>query len=253
MSDPKRLNRDESFGASLLRTARGDTPSSKARARAATALGVSAGALTATSAAAAHVTALKIVALSVVALGVTAGATHVLTQSDPPPPPTPVVATTPAPRGRVDEIPRVPTLAEPSFAEPVTSSAEPISSSSAAPVASAPPVMVAASTERAAPAPIVNASPAPTPSSDLVREVRALDQAKSALNAGDAPTALTALDRYDHDFPQGALQTEAEVLRVDALLAAGNQPAAKRLASAILARDPASAHARHLRSILDAN
>lgn len=86
--------------------------------------------------------------------------------------------------------------------------------------------------------------------SALTREVRAIDVARAALDRGDAGGALAALDQHDRDFPAGPLRTEADVLRVDALVARGNRAAAKALAQQLLARDPASAHAKHLRSVV---
>ena len=85
----------------------------------------------------------------------------------------------------------------------------------------------------------------------LARELRSLDDARSALSRGDAAAALSALDRHDRAFPAGALREEADVLRVDALVAHGDRAAARRLAEDILRRDPAGPHTRRLQTIAD--
>jgi hypothetical protein len=87
--------------------------------------------------------------------------------------------------------------------------------------------------------------------SPLAQELRSLDEARSALAQGDAPGALTLLDRHDRTFPTGPLRTEARMLRVEALLARGDRASARRLATDLLARDPSGPHARRLRTIAD--
>jgi hypothetical protein len=94
-------------------------------------------------------------------------------------------------------------------------------------------------------------STAPT-ESPLARELRLLDDARSALGRGDASGALAALDRHDRAFPAGALRTEANVMRAEALLARGDRAAARKLASDLLARDPSGPAAKRLRTIADA-
>lgn len=85
--------------------------------------------------------------------------------------------------------------------------------------------------------------------SPLTRELRSLDEARRALDQGNASGALAALDRHDRAFPAGTLQTEADILRTEALLARGDTVAARALASELLARDPSGPHARRLASI----
>jgi hypothetical protein len=77
----------------------------------------------------------------------------------------------------------------------------------------------------------------------LARESEAIGRAMTALRRDKAPRrALTMLDDYDRDFPAGTLRTEAMVLRVDALIAAGDEKAAlahlARLSPAALAPLP---------------
>ena len=57
-----------------------------------------------------------------------------------------------------------------------------------------------------------------------------LQAALAALRAGhDAHAALKLLDGYDARFPRGELRSEAALTRLDALLAAGDHPAALKL------------------------
>jgi hypothetical protein len=96
----------------------------------------------------------------------------------------------------------------------------------------------------AAPAASVVARPS------LALEVAALDEARSLLASGNAPGALARLDRYQQEFPQGILQQEALFVRVDALMRAGQRPAALALGEPFLAAHPASPLARRMRSLL---
>jgi hypothetical protein len=105
-------------------------------------------------------------------------------------------------------------------------------------------------------APSVDRAP-PTPTAAfgraddaLDREVGLLDTARSALARGDTASALRALDRRDREFPRGALGPEALVIRVQAQLALGNRAGAQAAARAFLAKNPDSAQARTLRTML---
>src|SRR5690606_26967779 len=55
----------------------------------------------------------------------------------------------------------------------------------------------------------------------LNEEVALLDRARSAVRAGHPADALTRLDEHSARFPKGSLALEAQVLRVQALAAAG--------------------------------
>jgi hypothetical protein len=95
-------------------------------------------------------------------------------------------------------------------------------------------------------------APAAAPvESPLARELRSLDDARSALGRGDASAALAELDRHDRAFPAGPLRTEARVLRAEALLARGDRAAARKIATELLARDPSGPQARRLRTIAE--
>lgn len=99
--------------------------------------------------------------------------------------------------------------------------------------------------------PSVGALPAPVTSSEkLLREVKTLDRARSALSSGNASVALAALDEHDREFPAGALGPEATVLRARALVLSGNRSAALGIARSVVRANPQSAHAKALRNLL---
>ena len=117
------------------------------------------------------------------------------------------------------------------------------------------------SAEAAPPKASVRTSPtrrSPTPpavapsaaSGSLGDEIALLDAARRALRAGDARLALSALHRHQAEFPRGLLGQEATLLRIEALVRAGNRPAAEALARQFLARQPNSPHAKRIESLL---
>ena len=84
----------------------------------------------------------------------------------------------------------------------------------------------------------------------LGHELSTLDAARGMLARGDATGALARLDRYAHAYPHGHLALEAEVLRIDALDAAGRSDAARARAEAFLDRHPHSVLAARVRTRL---
>jgi hypothetical protein len=92
--------------------------------------------------------------------------------------------------------------------------------------------------------------PVAAPSSPLMRETAQLDDARSALTRGEARRALNVLDTYARTFPRGVLRPEAEVLRIEALLAAGDRPGAQARADALTRGDPDGPYARRVRRLL---
>jgi hypothetical protein len=84
----------------------------------------------------------------------------------------------------------------------------------------------------------------------LGEQVSALDSAHRALAAGDAASAIRQLDEYEARFPEGALVDEAEVLRVEALVATGDRAAAERAGQRFLAAHPNSPHATRVRALI---
>jgi len=84
----------------------------------------------------------------------------------------------------------------------------------------------------------------------LGEQVSALDHARRALADADPAGAIRMLDDYEARFPHGALVEEAEVLRVESLLAAKDHAGAARAGSRFLAVHPSSPHATRVRALL---
>jgi hypothetical protein len=87
-------------------------------------------------------------------------------------------------------------------------------------------------------------------SATLAHELSALDAARGMMARGDASGALARLDRYARAYPHGHLALEAEVLRIDALDAAGRPDTARARAQAFLDRHPHSVLAARVRTRL---
>jgi TolA-binding protein len=121
----------------------------------------------------------------------------------------------------------------------------PVAPVAESPVAAEPPVAeapVAGSPRSKAP---------PTPgSADITGEIAAISVARSALDKGNARAGLSALDHYQQDYPHGALAPEATVLRIEALLMAGDRARAKSLGESFLKAHPKSPHAQRVRSLI---
>ncbi|MFO7179829.1 MAG: hypothetical protein DIU78_014110 [Pseudomonadota bacterium] len=123
------------------------------------------------------------------------------------------------------------------------------------PVAPAPPVTE--QQERPAPVePIAPAKPAPrapavaSAADSLALELAAIDRARTALSRGDAALALRLLDDYAARFGKGSLNSEATVLRIEALTRKGDRDAAVRLGTRFLADPKSGPYARRVRSLL---
>jgi hypothetical protein len=84
--------------------------------------------------------------------------------------------------------------------------------------------------------------PAGSVAPDLREEIRLLDQARSAVRAGEGSQALALLTRYSRRYPRGQFRQEAQVLRVEALKLSGNQQAAVALGKKFVAAHPESLH-----------
>jgi len=98
------------------------------------------------------------------------------------------------------------------------------------------------------PAATPDAHAASTPS--LAEEVAAIKSAKTALAAGDPSQALHELDAYRAHFPHGRLVQEAAVVRIEALVRAGNTAAANAAADRFLAGNEGSPYAARVRSLV---
>jgi len=94
---------------------------------------------------------------------------------------------------------------------------------------------------------------APAATTALAEEMHLLDAARRSFARGDSRGALSTLAGYERAFPDGALRPEASVLKVRALLAAGDRPGAEALGQRVIERAPRSEHADAVRAALRAN
>lgn len=116
-----------------------------------------------------------------------------------------------------------------------------------APLVPPPPVAV----ESAVPAAAFAPSAQPTAGAqDVSKELALLDRARKALGAGEAHAALSALAEHDRRFPHGELGLEAKLLRVEALVAGGDNAQATRRARAFLAAHPNSPYTARVKVLL---
>jgi hypothetical protein len=95
-----------------------------------------------------------------------------------------------------------------------------------------------------------SAAPAPGPAPKLSPEIVLLDLTRKALAEGYGLRALTLLRDYDARFPDGALRSEATMLRIEALVAAGRRDEAARLGRSVIDRDPDGPYVARIRSLL---
>jgi hypothetical protein len=167
-----------------------------------------------------------------------------------------------APEGRLAELPsrRTPPLA------PEVATVPPVALRSAPPaisLATEPPAAVASVPTGHSLAPSghrqqvvtsgasVSLPPTPPPvRASLAREISLLDSAERAERRKDYPAALANLDAYERAFPEGALLAEAEVLRISALLASGDEAGGRDRARLFLQRQAPSPLAARVRAML---
>jgi hypothetical protein len=88
------------------------------------------------------------------------------------------------------------------------------------------------------------------PADSITKELSQIEAARGALRAGDPARSLRLLSEYSQQHPKGSLRTEATVLRIEALSAAGDHAAASRLGKQFLAQSPNGPYARRIRSLL---
>jgi len=93
----------------------------------------------------------------------------------------------------------------------------------------------------------------PVAKDSLNRELAKVDGARDALLRGEPAAALRMLEQYNAEFPGGALRTEAQVLRIEALAARGDRAQVARLGGAFLAQQPNGAYARRVRALMGAS
>jgi hypothetical protein len=80
-------------------------------------------------------------------------------------------------------------------------------------------------------------------------EIAALERVRSELARNEGEAALSALRRYGSEHPRGALAHEADVLRVEALIQAGESRAALELAQQLLRGHSDSPHRARLEAL----
>ena len=121
-------------------------------------------------------------------------------------------------------------------------------------IASAPPVATAPSPSATSPGrPAVGSfalQPAEAPPTGLAQEMRLLDAARRALASGAPQSALATLATYERAFQNGVLRPEASVLKVRALLAAGDRAGAAALGQQVIEQAPHGEHAVAVRAAL---
>ncbi|MBI5531390.1 MAG: tetratricopeptide repeat protein [Deltaproteobacteria bacterium] len=92
--------------------------------------------------------------------------------------------------------------------------------------------------------------PEPASSDELGAEVRAIESARRAVEAGRGAEALALLDSYEKRYPGGRFMPEATLLRAQTLVRLGRREEAIALATSHLRLLPKSPVALRLRSLL---
>ena len=120
-------------------------------------------------------------------------------------------------------------------------------SSTAPPAVAAEPSSEAATGTRTTP----TVAPSSRPNSpSLSAEVATLGLARQELTSGRPAAALETLEAHQQDFPVPRLGPEADMLRIEALLALGRHGEARNLGERLLHRNPDSAFGQRVRSLL---
>jgi hypothetical protein len=95
----------------------------------------------------------------------------------------------------------------------------------------------------------VSAPPAAMNSRALTEEIARVDTIRQLLAHNRASSAIAALGDYERDYPRGALQQEATLLRIEALRRKGDRTQARTLAERFLRDHPESPHAPRVRAL----
>jgi hypothetical protein len=111
-------------------------------------------------------------------------------------------------------------------------------------VASRPVITVTPRSESGAPA------LAAAPADAVAREVKAIDRARDAMQAGSPLLAIDLLEAYRREWPSGMLGIEATVLGIEARFAAGQRELAAHQARTFLATQGESRYAARLRALI---
>jgi hypothetical protein len=135
----------------------------------------------------------------------------------------------------------------------------PVASAAAASVVSVPPPSAPVVAEVVAPRPSappgttsnkVTGVPSSNASSNPAAELVMLDQARGAIRSGAPAEALSILDAYRARFARGVMAPEASILRVEALVGAGDRAGAEREAESFRRANPNSPYAARIDSLL---
>lgn len=86
---------------------------------------------------------------------------------------------------------------------------------------------------------------------DLPAELALLDAAKRALAGGDGAAALASLQAYATRFPRGVMRTEAELLRLEALLQAGRRADAEAVGKKLVSSTDSELVRTRVRALLE--
>ena len=95
-----------------------------------------------------------------------------------------------------------------------------------------------------------SAAPPPSGEPSIAEELRALDDARSALASGNNAKVIAILDEYDKRPGPHRLGQESQYLRMEALSRAGYTAAAQIAAKGLLSTSPSGPHAARAREIL---
>lgn len=87
---------------------------------------------------------------------------------------------------------------------------------------------------------------------DLMAELAFVDGARKALAGKDAAAALSALAAYDSKFPRGTMRTDAQLLKLEALLLAGRRSDAEALGKKVSATTDSELVRERVKRLLDA-
>lgn len=90
----------------------------------------------------------------------------------------------------------------------------------------------------------------PSPPPPVRVEITMLEEARRALSAGAPARALSILDTYVARFPHGTMGPEATLVRIEALVKAGDRPAAERAAEALGASNPDNPYRSRVHALL---
>jgi hypothetical protein len=133
---------------------------------------------------------------------------------------------------------------------PPTATTQPRVVPAPVPVAAPPTPIDTSPTPSASPSPPPTTETTPLPPRGLAGELAFLDEARKALAARDPRRALARLDAYDAAYPRGALSQEATILRIEALMAAGDTSRARELGHRFLEAHPNAVQGGRVRTLL---